>query len=83
MLRHTYASHLVMAGTQIRVVQELLGHADLAMTMRYSHLSPDHKAAAVEVLVRGRRGRPRLRVVADDAPSGKRPARKPRKNSGS
>ena len=49
-LRHTFASHLVMAGVDIRTVQELLGHKTLEMTMRYSHLAPAHKAAAVEKL---------------------------------
>jgi len=46
-LRHTFASHLVMAGVDLRTVQELLGHKSLEMTMRYSHLAPAHKAAAV------------------------------------
>ncbi len=49
-LRHTFASHLVMAGVDIRTVQELLGHRTLEMTIRYSHLAPAHKAAAVEKL---------------------------------
>lgn len=49
-LRHTFASHLVMAGVDIKTVQELLGHKTLTMTLRYSHLSPDHKKRAVEVL---------------------------------
>src|SRR5207237_536572 len=49
-LRHTFASHLVMAGVDLRTVQELLGHKTLAMTMRYSHLAPSHVAAAVEKL---------------------------------
>jgi site-specific recombinase XerD len=46
-LRHTFASRLVMAGVDIRTVQELLGHKSIVMTMRYSHLSTDHRAAAV------------------------------------
>ena len=46
-LRHTYASHLVMAGVSIKAVQEFLGHQSLAITMRYSHLGPSHKAEAV------------------------------------
>lgn len=39
-LRHTFASQLVASGAPIRVVQELLGHAEIRMTMRYSHLNP-------------------------------------------
>jgi integrase len=49
-LRHTFASQLVMAGVDITTIKELLGHKSLAMTMRYSHLSPSHKARAVELL---------------------------------
>lgn len=46
-LRHTFASRLVMAGVDIRTVQELLGHKSIVMTMRYAHLSADHRKAAV------------------------------------
>ena len=41
-LRHTFASHLVMAGVQLREVQELMGHASFETTVRYAHLSQDH-----------------------------------------
>ena len=51
-LRHTFASRLVMAGVDIRTVQELMGHKTLAMTLRYSHLSPEHRLDAVQRLVK-------------------------------
>lgn len=49
-LRHTFASQLVMAGADLMTVKELLGHKTIKMTERYSHLSPDHKARAVQLL---------------------------------
>lgn len=41
-LRHSFASHFMMNGGNILVLQKLLGHSSLAMTMRYAHLAPDH-----------------------------------------
>jgi integrase len=49
-LRHTFASHLAAAGVPIRVVQDLLGHSTITMTMRYAHLAPSALLDAVAVL---------------------------------
>lgn len=49
-LRHTFASRLVMDGVDIRTVQQLLGHASLATTQRYAHVSEEHLRAAVAKL---------------------------------
>jgi integrase len=51
-LRHTFASRLVMAGVDLRTVQQLMGHKTIAMTIRYSHLAPEHQLDAVERLVK-------------------------------
>jgi integrase len=49
-LRHTFASRLAIKGVDIRVIQELLGHKTLTMTMRYSHLSHQALRDAVDKL---------------------------------
>ena len=49
-LRHTFASQLIMKGGSSKDVQELLGHKTMSMTLRYAHLSQDHKRKAVNLL---------------------------------
>ncbi|MEK1977947.1 tyrosine-type recombinase/integrase [Vibrio parahaemolyticus] len=47
--RHTFASRFMEAGGNILVLQKILGHSDIKMTMRYSHFSPDHLIQAAEL----------------------------------
>jgi len=49
-LRHTAASHMVMAGIPMKTVGEILGHSTVSVTERYSHLTPEHKRQAIETL---------------------------------
>ncbi|MDO8948251.1 MAG: site-specific integrase, partial [Desulfocapsaceae bacterium] len=49
-LRHTAASHLLMAGVDIRTLAEILGHKTLQMVHRYTHLLNDHKLKAVDLI---------------------------------
>lgn len=46
-LRHTFASHFMMRGGNILVLQQILGHSTILMTMRYAHFAPDHLDAAI------------------------------------
>jgi integrase len=49
--RHHFASRLVQAGVDLYTVKELLGHSEIAMTEKYSHLAPDNLRLAVEKVV--------------------------------
>ena len=49
-LRHTFASQLIMKGGTLKDVQELLGHSTMTMTLRYAHLTQEHKRKAVNLL---------------------------------
>lgn len=49
-LRHSFASQLVIAGVQLALIQNWLGHATITMTMRYAHLAPGSGAEQINVL---------------------------------
>ena len=55
-LRHTFASWLAIEGVPLLVIAELLGHSSLEMTKRYSHLCPDNKKQAVDIVSRALQG---------------------------
>jgi integrase len=66
-MRHSFASHLVMRGVAIRTVQELMGHASIVITQRYAHLMPDIVRDAVKLLDASVKN---LHAVRGDLPSG-------------
>jgi len=49
-LRHTAASHMLMAGVDIRTIMEIIGHTTLEMLTKYTHLATEHKRTAVETI---------------------------------
>jgi integrase len=66
-LRHTFATYLVMRGATLKDVQELLGHETANMTLRYAHLSQEHKRNAVNLLngITGQESKPMSQNVTN------------------
>ena len=65
-LRHTFASHFIMAGGNILSLRDLLGHHDIKVTQKYAHLAPDHLAAEAGRVRFEPRGNDAAKVVALD-----------------
>ena len=49
-LRHTYCSNLLLSGSTLKDVCEMIGHHDLSMTNRYAHLTMQHKKTRQDIL---------------------------------
>ena len=65
-LRHSFASWLALQGETIQTISQLLGHKSLELTMRYSHLSPDHRKMAIKRLESTINGRSKVIEIGRD-----------------
>lgn len=69
-LRHTFASHYLMRGGSLKALKEILGHADIKMTMRYAHLSKEFAKEEIQVL-NGLTSQKKRASVTSNAPRSK------------
>ncbi len=72
-LRHTFISHLVMAGVPLPTVMKLARHRSIQMTLRYAHLAPGHEQAAVDQLDAILGAKTQAEATTSGTPSGSHP----------
>ncbi|MFQ5512381.1 MAG: tyrosine-type recombinase/integrase [Candidatus Krumholzibacteriia bacterium] len=72
-LRHTFATRMVMSGADLHTLKQIMGHASIQTTLKYSHPSPEHRQTAVERMMlslygSARKVRPDLKLISDKTP---------------